>query len=150
MKQKTKKERCDAESLQFIPGGGFYIGDEYAAHVYRFDARGRLTGVLVPPRAVRPADKDGKPYFTSLEPPATGRRNNQGVEGMARFESDVNLSDEGTATGKQFRSFVGAQAAWGASFSSAWQAMGILGIPRAGRAGFADCTNVVVGAFPAG
>lgn len=72
------------------------------------------------------------------------------VEGMARFESDVNLSDEGTATGKQFRSFVGAQAAWGASFSSAWQAMGILGIPRAGRAGFADCTNVVVGAFPAG
>ncbi|KJV37395.1 hypothetical protein VI08_00190 [Luteibacter yeojuensis] len=83
------KISLDAESLQFIPGGGFYIGDEYAAHVYRFDARGRLTGVLVPPRAVRPADKDGKPYFTSLEPPATGRRNNQGVEGMA-------LSPDGT------------------------------------------------------
>ncbi|UPG95125.1 esterase-like activity of phytase family protein [Luteibacter aegosomatissinici] len=77
------KISLDAESLQFIPGGGFYIGDEYAANVYRFDAKGKLNGVLVPPNAVRPVDKDGKPYFTSLKPPATGRRNNQGVEGMA-------------------------------------------------------------------
>jgi hypothetical protein len=77
------KISLDAESLQFIPGGGFYIGDEYAANVYRFNAKGKLTDVLVPPKAVRPADEDGKPYFTSLKPPATGRRNNQGVEGMA-------------------------------------------------------------------
>jgi hypothetical protein len=51
--------------------------------VYRFDKGGRLTGVIVPPRAVRPLDAGGKPDFTSLRPPATGRRNNQGVEGMA-------------------------------------------------------------------
>ncbi|URX64642.1 esterase-like activity of phytase family protein [Luteibacter anthropi] len=73
----------DAESLQFTRDGGFYIGDEYAANVYRFDARGKLTGIVVPPKAVRPLDKAGKPDFTSLRPPATGRRNNQGVEGMA-------------------------------------------------------------------
>ena len=77
------KISLDAESLQFTRDGGFYVGDEYAANVYRFDKGGRLTGVIVPPRAVRPLDAGGKPDFTSLRPPATGRRNNQGVEGMA-------------------------------------------------------------------
>ena len=61
------------------------------------------------------------------------------VEGMARFDSDIHLSNESTTVSKQFKSFVGNQAIWGASFSSAWQAMGILWIPRALRAGFADC-----------
>ncbi|MET0937444.1 MAG: esterase-like activity of phytase family protein [Luteibacter sp.] len=83
------KISLDAESLQFTRDGGFYVGDEYAANVYRFDAKGRLTGIIVPPKAVRPLDADGKPDFTSLVPPATGRRNNQGVEGMA-------LSPDGT------------------------------------------------------
>lgn len=67
---------------------------------------------------------------------------------MVRFESDVNLSEGSTVVGKQFASFVGNQAAWGASFASAWQALGILGIPRQARAGFRDCTDVVVKAFP--
>jgi hypothetical protein len=69
------------------------------------------------------------------------------ADGMARFDSDIHLSNESTTVGKQFKSFVGNQATWGASFSSAWQAMGILGIPRASRAGFADCTSAVVAAF---
>ncbi|WP_448096330.1 esterase-like activity of phytase family protein [Luteibacter yeojuensis] len=77
------KVSLDAESLQFTRDGGFYVGDEYAANVYRFDAKGRLTGVIVPPRSVQPLDADGKPDFTSLRAPASGRRNNQGVEGMA-------------------------------------------------------------------
>ncbi|PTR34955.1 phytase-like protein with esterase activity [Luteibacter sp. OK325] len=83
------KVSLDAESLQFTRDGGFYVGDEYAANVYRFDAKGKLTGIIVPPKAVRPLDADGKPDFTSLKPPVTGRRNNQGVEGMA-------LSPDGT------------------------------------------------------
>ncbi len=83
------KISLDAESLQFTRDGGFYIGDEYAANVYRFDQDGRLIGVVVPPKAVRPLTRDGQPDFTSLRPPATGRRNNQGVEGMA-------LSPDGT------------------------------------------------------
>ncbi|HEY4294101.1 esterase-like activity of phytase family protein [Luteibacter sp.] len=77
------KVSLDAESLQFTGDGGFYIGDEYAANVYRFDAKGELAGVIVPPRAVQPLDAKGNPDFTSLRPPASGRRNNQGVEGMA-------------------------------------------------------------------
>jgi len=83
------KVSLDAESLQFTGDGGFYVGDEYAANVYHFDAKGRLTGIVVPPKAVRPLDAEGKPDFTSLRPPVTGRRNNQGVEGMA-------LSPDGT------------------------------------------------------
>ena len=83
------KVSLDAESLQFMRDGGFYVGDEYAANVYRFDAKGRLKGIIVPPKSVRPLDADGKPDFTSLKPPVTGRRNNQGVEGMA-------LSPDGT------------------------------------------------------
>jgi hypothetical protein len=83
------KVSLDAESLQFTRDGGFYVGDEYAANVYRFNAKGKLAGIIVPPISVRPLDANGKPDFTSLKPPVTGRRNNQGVEGMA-------LSPDGT------------------------------------------------------
>jgi len=37
--------------------------------------------VIVPPVAIQPR-RNGKPAFGSLAPPQTGRRNNQGVEGM--------------------------------------------------------------------
>lgn len=82
------KVSIDAESLQFTRDGHFYIGDEYAAHVYYFDAKGRLQGVIVPPDAIVPRT-DGHIDFGSLNPPQTGRRNNQGVEGMS-------LSPDGT------------------------------------------------------
>lgn len=82
------KVALDAESLQFTADGHFYVGDEYTANVYYFDAQGRLQGVIVPPAALQP-QRDGKPAFGSLAPPQTGRRNNQGVEGMG-------LSPDGT------------------------------------------------------
>jgi len=82
------KVALDAESLQLTADGHFYIGDEYTANVYYFDAQGRLQGVIVPPLAIQPR-RDGKPTFGSLAPPQTGRRNNQGVEGMG-------LSPDGT------------------------------------------------------
>jgi len=82
------KVALDAESLQFTADGHFYISDEYTANVYYFDAQGQLQGVIVPPLAIRP-QRDGKPAFGSLTPPQTGRRNNQGVEGMS-------LSPDGT------------------------------------------------------
>ncbi|WP_295568870.1 esterase-like activity of phytase family protein [uncultured Stenotrophomonas sp.] len=75
------KVSLDAESLQFAADGHFYIGDEYTANVYYFDAQGQLQGVIVAPPAIRP-ERDGRPAFGSLAPPQTGRRNNQGVEGM--------------------------------------------------------------------
>ncbi|OCK47945.1 hypothetical protein BA766_07845 [Stenotrophomonas maltophilia] len=75
------KVSLDAESLQLTADGHFYIGDEYTANVYYFDAQGQLQGVIVAPPAIRP-QRDGKPAFGSLAAPQTGRRNNQGVEGM--------------------------------------------------------------------
>ncbi|PTA72971.1 MULTISPECIES: esterase-like activity of phytase family protein [unclassified Stenotrophomonas] len=75
------KVSLDAESLQFTADGHFYIGDEYTANVYYFNAQGQLQGVIVAPPAIRP-QRDGKPAFGSLAPPQSGRRNNQGVEGM--------------------------------------------------------------------
>lgn len=76
------KVSLDAESLQFARDGGFYVGDEYTANVYHFDKGGRLRGVIRPPAAILPR-RDGQPFFGSLQPPDTGRRNNQGVEGMS-------------------------------------------------------------------
>lgn len=78
----SRKVSLDAESLQFTRDGGFYIGDEYTANIYYFDRRGRLRGVIQPPPAVAP-NRDGRPYFGSLQAPDTGRRNNQGPEGMS-------------------------------------------------------------------
>ncbi len=76
------KVSLDAESLQFTRDGNFYVGDEYTANIYYFDRHGHLRGVIRPPEAVMPR-RNGKPYFGSLRPPETGRRNNQGVEGMS-------------------------------------------------------------------
>lgn len=82
------KVSLDAESLQFTRDGSFYVGDEYAANVYFFDPQGRLRGVITPPPAIVPR-RAGKPDFGSLHAPDSGRRNNQGVEGMS-------LSPDGT------------------------------------------------------
>ncbi|ABQ67848.1 Uncharacterized protein Swit_1485 [Rhizorhabdus wittichii RW1] len=76
------KVSLDAESLQFRRDGGFYVGDEYTANIYHFDRRGRLRGVIRPPAAIAPR-RDGRPAFGSLRTPDTGRRNNQGPEGMS-------------------------------------------------------------------
>ena len=76
------KVSLDAEALRFTRDGGFYVGDEYSANVYYFDRGGRLRGVISPPAAIAPS-RDGKPDFGSLKPPATGRRNNQGPEGVS-------------------------------------------------------------------
>ncbi|WP_312163981.1 esterase-like activity of phytase family protein [Phenylobacterium sp.] len=76
------KVSLDAEGLQFTRDGGFYVSDEYTANVYYFDRRGRLRGVISPPPAVAPRS-EGRPDFRSLQTPKTGRRNNQGPEGVS-------------------------------------------------------------------
>lgn len=75
------KISLDAESLQFTADGHFYVGDEYAAHVYYFAPDGQLQGVIVPPPAIQPR-RAGRVMFDSRRAPDSGRRNNQGVEGM--------------------------------------------------------------------
>ena len=75
------KVSLDAESLAFTADGHFYVGDEYAANVYYFDAQGRLQGIIEPPAAIVPK-RDGEPAFGSLKAPQQGRRNNQGIEAL--------------------------------------------------------------------
>jgi len=72
----------DSEGLAMAADGGFYVSDEYAAAIYRFDKAGTLRGVIAPVAAVAPV-KDGKPALTGASAPDTGRRNNQGLEGVS-------------------------------------------------------------------
>jgi hypothetical protein len=76
------KVALDAEALQFTHDGSFYVGDEYAANVYYFNRSGRLRGVINPPPALAPR-RAGRADFGSRLPPETGRRNNQGPEGVS-------------------------------------------------------------------
>lgn len=70
------------------------------------------------------------------------------VPGMARFDSDINLSKNVTsAVGKQFKSFVGAQAAWGASFSSAYQTLSLLGVTSKVQKTMQDCSILLANAY---
>lgn len=75
------KISLDAEGLAFLSDGTFYVSDEYAANVYYFDATGKMTGVIKPPAAVLPRDASGISY-SSLVTGVSGRRVNQGLEGM--------------------------------------------------------------------
>jgi uncharacterized protein YhjY with autotransporter beta-barrel domain len=76
------KIALDAEGLRFLNNGSFYVSDEYGANVYYFDSTGRMQGVVQPPPALVPRDASGNLSFTSLTDAVTGRRLNQGIEGM--------------------------------------------------------------------
>jgi hypothetical protein len=77
------KVSLDAEALRFLRDGSFYVADEYGANVYYFDPSGRLQGVIRPPAGLLPRDASGALSYSSLVDPVTGRRPNQGLEGMA-------------------------------------------------------------------
>jgi hypothetical protein len=72
----------DSEGLAMAADGGFYVSDEYAAAVYHFDKAGALRGVIPPVPALAPMIA-GKLNVTGLSAPDTGRRNNQGLEGVS-------------------------------------------------------------------
>ena len=87
------------------------------------------------PQDSTPGTWDVNYYNETYFPPA----------GIGRFDSDINLSKNQSreAVGYQFQSFVGRPAQWGASFSSAFQALSLLGVPADVRSNMQDCTNVV-------
>ena len=85
----VSKLPLDAEALVLKNDGSGYIGDEYGANIYYFNASKEIVGVILPPAAVQPHNATGGLVFDSLAAPANGRRNNQGVEGVA-------LSPDGT------------------------------------------------------
>ena len=72
----------DAEAVAFRRDGSFYISDEYAAGIYYFNAAGRQIGAIQTVNALLPRIT-GAINFNSASPPETGRRNNQGLEGLA-------------------------------------------------------------------
>ncbi|MCC7272187.1 MAG: esterase-like activity of phytase family protein, partial [Alphaproteobacteria bacterium] len=72
----------DAEGLVFLKDGSFYVSDEYAAGVYYFDPKGNLKGAILPPEAILPRSATGAVNYNSDGAPKTGRRNNQGLEGV--------------------------------------------------------------------
>jgi hypothetical protein len=73
----VKKLTLDSEALVLLPDGSGYIGDEYGANIYHFNAQKEIDGVIVGTEAVRPHLPVGTPNYTSLQAPANGRRNNQ-------------------------------------------------------------------------
>lgn len=73
----------DAEAIAFRPDGSFYVSDEYAAGIYHFDATGKQIGAIQTVPALLPRNAAGAIDFNSVNPGATGRRNNQGLEAMA-------------------------------------------------------------------
>ena len=73
----------DSEAIAFRPDGSGYLGDEYAANIYFFNASKQIVGVITPPAAIQPHTPAGTLNFNALGSPANGRRNNQGMEGVA-------------------------------------------------------------------
>ena len=78
----TGKLSLDAEGLAFLRDGSFYVSDEYGAAIYYFGATGNLTGVIQPPVAIAPRTATGTAQFSSITQSVTGRRVNQGLEGV--------------------------------------------------------------------
>ncbi len=82
----------DAEGLAFDtrPGkaGSGWLSDEYGASIYHFNSSQQIDGQLALPAALIPHSPGGTTNFAA-DPPISGRRANQGLEGLA-------LSPDGT------------------------------------------------------
>lgn len=87
------KIAIDAEAVTFLNDGSFYVGDEYGAAIYYFDSAGRQRGAIqanpdILPRVNGAINFNGT-NDSPLVPGSTGRRSNQGMEG-------VSVSPDGT------------------------------------------------------
>ncbi|RDB14587.1 hypothetical protein Hypma_016289 [Hypsizygus marmoreus] len=72
----------DAEGIVSAPDGTFWVSDEYGPYIYRFTASGHLIQTIQPPKAFLPFSSTGSLAFTSEVDPKTGRKGNQGFEGL--------------------------------------------------------------------
>lgn len=72
----------DAEGLALARDGTVYVSDEYTPAVFVFGKDLALRDVIVPPPAFLPR-RNGEYDFGSTSRPDSGRRNNQGLEGLA-------------------------------------------------------------------
>lgn len=81
------KIAVDAEAVTFLRDGSFYVSDEYQAAILYFDASGRQIGAIQANPDLLPR-VNGQINFNGtndapLVPGTTGRRSNQGLEGLS-------------------------------------------------------------------
>lgn len=73
----------DAEALHLFADGSGFVSDEYGTYIARFNSSKQITNITQLPTAARPWRPTGTLNFDSVSAPTTGRRNNQGLEGMS-------------------------------------------------------------------
>ncbi|MFD2256008.1 lamin tail domain-containing protein [Luteolibacter algae] len=73
----------DAEAIHLFADGSGFVSDEYGTYIARFNAAKEITGITQLPESARPHKPAGILNFDSIAAPTTGRRNNQGLEGMS-------------------------------------------------------------------
>jgi hypothetical protein len=77
----------DSEGLILDPRAGKegegWMGDEYGAFIYHFNASKEIDGIVTIPAALVPHRPAGTTYFTDSPANVDGRRVNQGMEGIA-------------------------------------------------------------------
>ncbi len=90
----TNRLTLDAEGLildnRAGRAGSGWVGDEYGAYIYRFNANKELVGQLQLPSALVPNSPAGTINFAA-DPPVSGRRINQGMEGIAQSPDGTKL-----------------------------------------------------------
>ena len=70
--------------------GSGWVGDEYGAYIYRFNSSKELVGQVQLPPALIPNSPTGTINFAA-DPPVSGRRTNQGMEGIAQSPDGTKL-----------------------------------------------------------
>lgn len=70
--------------------GSGWVGDEYGAYIYRFNSSKELVGQVQLPSALIPNSPNGTINFAA-DPPVSGRRINQGMEGIAQSPDGTKL-----------------------------------------------------------
>ncbi len=71
--------------------GSGWIGDEYGAYIYHFDANKQIDGIVQLPEALIPHNGVGTTNFDTSPANLNGRRENQGMEGLAQSPDGTRL-----------------------------------------------------------
>jgi hypothetical protein len=81
----------DAEAIHLFADGSGFVSDEYGTYICRFNSAKQFTRIIQLPSAAQPRRPAGTLNFDSVTAPTTGRRNNQGLEGMAVSPDNTRL-----------------------------------------------------------
>jgi hypothetical protein len=81
----------DAEAIHLFADGSGFVSDEYGTYICRFNSAKQFTRIIQLPSAAQPRHPAGALNFDSVSAPTNGRRNNQGLEGMAVSPDNTRL-----------------------------------------------------------